>query len=145
MVATNILYEALLTVLPTTYKLKFSYLEASTVSGNKTIINKNIGAIYFRSAGNSEYRKIGDGEYGIDQYRMIINLYTDRGESGVLAGLDYCAKVCDILDKLYNTNINVNGTNVFICETKRLGNYQYMGPTEQGIASFSINYLVKFK
>lgn len=144
MIPTNTLFEALLSVLPTTYPLKFSYIERSTVSGTNVTVTKNTGALYFRSAGNGQYREVSTGKYKVNSYRLILNLYTDKGESGVLAGLSYCAEVCEILDTLFNKSITVGDDTVFIVSCHKLGNYQYLGPTDQGIASFSLNYLIKF-
>lgn len=144
MTSTNNLFEALIQVLPKDYSIKFSYLDLASSNNGEINVTKNTAAIYFRSAGNSTIRDISTGRYGQDMLRLVMNVFTDRGEAGVLAGLDYCKRVCDTLDTIINKVFIVGDTKVFIADCQKIGNYQYVGPTKQGIASFSLNYLIKY-
>lgn len=144
MISTDMLYEALLQVLPDDYPVKFSYVDLASGDSNTIKVTKNTAAMYFRSAGNPSARDVTSGDYGQEMLRLVMNVFTDRGEAGVLAGLDYCARVCKALDHVFNRQFNVKGAKVFIADCQKIGNYQYVGPTKQGVASFSLNYLVKY-
>lgn len=144
MTSTDKLYEALLQVLPGDYPVKFSYVDLASSENNTIKVTKNIAAMYFRSAGNPSARDVSSGEYGQEMLRLVMNVFTDRGEAGVLAGLDYCDRVCKALDHVFNKTFVVGETKVFIADCQKIGNYQYVGPTKQGIASFSLNYLIKY-
>lgn len=144
MTSTDKLYEALIQVLPGDYPVKFSYVDLASSENDKIKVTKNTAAMYFRSAGNSVARDISSGEYGQEMMRLVMNVFTDRGEAGVLAGLDYCDRVCKALDKVFNKVFVVGETKVFISDCQKIGNYQYVGQTKQGVASFSLNYLIKY-
>lgn len=144
MISIDKLYEALLQVLPDDYPIKFSYVDLASSSDGEIHVVKNTAAMYFRSAGIPVARDITSGKYILENIRLVMNVFTDRGEAGVLAGLDYCRRVCEVLDGLFNRRFIVGNTPVFIADCQKIGSYQYVGPTKQGIASFSINYLIKY-
>ena len=144
MISTDKLYMALLQILPKDYPIRFSYLDLASSENNTIKVIKNTAALYFRSAGNPVARDISSGKYGQEMMRVVMNIFTDRGEAGVLAGLDYCDRVCKILDRVFNQTFVIGETKVYIADCQKIGNYQYVGPTKQGIASFSLNYLIKY-
>lgn len=143
MIADIDLYKALKEVIPKELSSLFSYIEQSKVVGDKTIVKEDTAVFYFRSA-NNPIRTI-DGTYVLEFNRLVLNIFTHRGEDGVLAGHKYCKHICDNLDKIFNKDYEVDGTCFTILNCRRLGKYQYVGPNKQGIASFSINYMIEYE
>lgn len=143
MIANNYIYEALKQVLPDDYPTKLGMIDLSKINNEKAVITKNTVAIYLKSATNPE-REI-DGTYAIEYIRVVFNVYTDRGGEGVRVGYDYCSRVCETLDKLFNRVFNIDNKCFTVLDSRRLGNYEYLGPTKQGIQTFSINYLISYE
>lgn len=142
MIASNDIYEAIKQIIPQELPTKFGYIDISKVKNEKTEVLKNTVAIYIRAASDG-IRDIKGG-YKIETARVIFNLYTDRGEKGVLFGESYCKAICDALDSCYNQAIETEGAHLLVMQFNRQGRPVYLGPTEQGIATFSINYVIKY-
>lgn len=143
MLSLDKLFEGIEQSIPNDFPTKFSYIDLIRVIDEKSIVTEDTTVIYFKSANNPD--RVIEGNYAIEYQRMVINVYTHRGESGVLDGLDYCKRVCECLDKVFNKVFNIDGICFTILDCKRLGNYNYLGPTKQGIQTFSINYLIKYE
>lgn len=145
MTSSKDLFLALKSMMPQDFPIKFSYIDLVTSDGREMNVTKNTAAVYFRAAGDPEQRDVSSGRYLVNQYRVVINVFTDRGEAGVLSGIEYCDKICDAFETLFNKQISIStDTKVYIIDCQRMGSPQYVGPTKQGIASFSLNFLLKF-
>ncbi len=137
------LYEIVKTCIPSSITPKFSFANMVKEAGdNKYKPIENTASIYFRPSVDN-LRAIS-GKYVQESYRLLINLFTTRGEAGVINGISLCEEITSNLDNLINKSYYIDGTGVYIAHTEKSQSYGYVGPTEQGIATFSINYIIKF-
>lgn len=134
------LYKAVKETLPESLPTKFNFVETSEIESGKFKPTKNTVAIYFKSANNGE--RTVDGKYVIEYLRMILNVYTDEGERGVLDGHSLCKRLCESLDVVFNRDFEIDGYELTILDCARQGLYNYTGPDKSGVETFSINYLL---
>lgn len=137
------LYDIVKTCIPESITPKFSYVETvKPGTKDKYEVIENTAGIYFRP--NMANKRVLAGNYIQESYRLLINLYTTRGETGIKNGIVICEEIVSNLDKLYNKSYSINGVGVYIANTERSQSFGYVGPTDQGVATFSINYLITF-
>lgn len=143
MITINYIYEAIKQIIPNNLTTKFSFIDLGKVIDEKAVITENTVAIYLKSATNPE--RVIEGDYAIEYIRVVFNVYTTRGSKGVKEGLEYCKEVCETMDKVFNRVFSIDDKCFTILDSSRLGNYEYLGPTKQGIQTFSINYMLKYE
>ena len=137
------LYEIVKTCIPASITPKFSYVETvKPGTKDKYEVIENTAGIYFRP--NMANKRDIAGNYLQESYRLLINLYTTRGETGIKNGIVICEEIVSKLDKIYNKSYSINGVGVYIANAERSQSFGYVGPTDQGVATFSINYLITF-
>lgn len=133
-------YKAVKQTLPDGLPTKFNFVDTAKIESGKFKPTRDTVVIYFKSAKSGE--RTADGKYAIEYLRMILNVYTHEGESGVLYGHALCKQLCESLDCLFNKDFEIDGVEISILDNKRDGFYNYTGPHKSGVETFSINYLL---
>ncbi|MBR1454526.1 MAG: hypothetical protein IJ593_07795, partial [Lachnospiraceae bacterium] len=129
--------------LPDNIKPRFGVIRDTINSSSKKVDNiPNTCTIIIKPAGNAT--RLLSGQYSVFQKRVCINLKTDAGgEDKVRYGYEVLEQIKDKIDKLNNVIVTLPNEKIFsIIKTQRTVDSNYIGLNEQGIHTFSLEYII---